>query len=82
VLLLGAGPTGLMLTSLLSSGGVGRLTVAARTAAKLGFARARGADEIVITNRDVEQRFRDLAPEGFDIVIDATGARPVLQRSI
>jgi D-arabinitol dehydrogenase (NADP+) len=82
VLLFGTGPTGLVLTSLLSSGGVGRLTVAARTTAKLELARTRGADEIVIMDGDVEQRFRDLAPEGFDVVIDATGALPVLERTI
>jgi len=58
------------------------LTVAARTTAKLELARTRGADEIVIMDGDVEQRFRDLAPEGFDVVIDATGALPVLERTI
>ncbi len=42
VLLFGAGPTGLILTSLLASGGAGRLTVAARTAAKLELARDAG----------------------------------------
>jgi D-arabinitol dehydrogenase (NADP+) len=82
VLLLGAGPTGLMLTSLLASGGAGRLTVAARTAAKLELAQARGADETVILNGAEETRLRELAPDGFDVVIDATGALPVLQRTI
>ncbi len=82
VLLFGTGPTGLVLTSLLASGGVGRLTVAARTTAKLELARIRGADELVIMDGDAEQRLSDLAPEGFDIVIDATGAVPVLERTI
>lgn len=82
VLVFGAGPTGLLLTSLLASGGAGRLTVAARTAAKLELARARGADEIVTLDGAAEDHLRDLAPEGFDVVIDATGALPVLQRTI
>jgi D-arabinitol dehydrogenase (NADP+) len=82
VLLFGAGPTGLILTSLLVRSGAGRLTVAAPTAAKLELARARGADEIVPLDRSdpgaAHHRLRQLAPAGFDVVIDATGAPAVL----
>jgi D-arabinitol dehydrogenase (NADP+) len=82
VLLFGTGPTGLILTSLLSRSGAGRLTVAAPTASKLELARARGADEIVQMDRSdpavAERRLHDLAPAGFDVVIDATGALSVL----
>jgi D-arabinitol dehydrogenase (NADP+) len=82
VLLFGAGPTGLILTSLLGRSGAGRLTVAAPTAAKLELARARGADEIVQLDRIdpavAEARLSELAPSGFDVVIDATGALSVL----
>jgi D-arabinitol dehydrogenase (NADP+) len=82
VLLFGAGPTGLILTSLLGRSGAGRLTVAAPTAAKLELARARGADEVVQLDRarpeQADGRLRTLAPAGFDVVIDATGAPAVL----
>ena len=82
VLLFGAGPTGLILTSLLARSGAGRLTVAAPTAAKLALARSRGADETVQLDRDdpsaAHGRLRQLAPAGFDVVIDATGAPAVL----
>src|SRR5215210_1866642 len=82
VLLFGAGPTGLILTSLLARSGAGRLTVAAPTAAKLELARARGADQTVQIDRAdpelAESRLRSLAPAGFDVVIDATGAPSVL----
>jgi D-arabinitol dehydrogenase (NADP+) len=82
VLLFGAGPTGLILTSLLGHSGAGRLTVAAPTAAKLELARSRGADEIVQLDRSrpeqAESRLRAVAPDGFDVVIDATGAPSVL----
>ncbi len=82
VLLFGTGPTGLILTSLLARSGAGRLTVAAPTPAKLELARARGADEIVRVDRSdpaaSHDRLRALAPDGFDVVIDATGALPVL----
>jgi len=82
VLLFGAGPTGLVLTSLLTRSGAGRLVVAAPTAAKLELARARGADEVVQIDRGdpsvADRRLRELAPAGFDVVIDATGALAVL----
>ena len=86
VLLFGAGPTGLILTSLLGRSGAGRLTVAAPTAAKLDLCRARGADEIVQVDRldpaVAEGRLRELAPAGFDVVIDATGALSVLEQTL
>ncbi len=86
VLLFGAGPTGLILTSLLARSGAGRLTVAAPTAAKLALASERGADETVQMDRaDPEvahRRLRALAPSGFDAVIDATGALAVLGATV
>ncbi len=82
VLLLGAGPTGLILTSMLARSGAGRLTVAAPTAAKLELAQARGADHTVQLDRadpeGSQRRLQELAPAGFDVVIDATGALAVL----
>jgi D-arabinitol dehydrogenase (NADP+) len=86
VLLFGAGPTGLILTSLLARSGAGRLTVAAPTTAKLELAAARGADETVVIDRSdtapARARLRDLAPDGFDVVIDATGALSVLTAAV
>jgi D-arabinitol dehydrogenase (NADP+) len=78
VLLLGAGPSGLILTQLLRSGGAGRLTVAASTPFKLDLAKAYGADETVRTrfsaDPDSVADLRAVAPDGFDLVIDATGS--------
>jgi D-arabinitol dehydrogenase (NADP+) len=86
VLLFGAGPTGLILTSLLARSGAGRLTVAAPTAAKLELARARGADETVQIDRAdpgaIVARLAVQAPDGFDVVIDATGAPAVLATTL
>jgi D-arabinitol dehydrogenase (NADP+) len=77
-LIFGAGPTGLVLAQLLVHGGAARVVVAAPTAFKLELARAFGIDETVLVSRaDVAggaQRLRALAPEGFDVVVDATGA--------
>lgn len=86
VLLFGAGPTGLILTSLLGHSGAGELTVAARTRSKLDLARARGADHaILLDGTDPEIGYRllaDRAPLGYDVVIDATGSLDVLQHTL
>lgn len=82
VLIFGSGPSGLILTQLLRSGGAGRLTVAAPTQAKLDLAQALGADEVVRLGRSDPEvglsSLRELAPNGFDVVLDATGAVDVL----
>jgi D-arabinitol dehydrogenase (NADP+) len=86
VLVFGAGPSGLVLTQLLRGAGAGRLTVAAPTPAKLELARAFGADHTVQFGRaDASAALgalRDLAPQGFDAVIDATGALSVLAQAL
>jgi D-arabinitol dehydrogenase (NADP+) len=86
VLVLGAGPTGLVLAQLLLHGGASRLTVAAPTAFKLERARAFGADNVVEITRGDEAatvaRLRELAPRGFDVVDDATGSAAVSEVTI
>jgi D-arabinitol dehydrogenase (NADP+) len=86
VLVFGAGPTGLVLAQLLRYVGASRVTVAAPTAFKLEVAKRHGADEIVQIDRaDPEastRRLRELAPEGFDVVVDATGTVAVLSRCV
>jgi D-arabinitol dehydrogenase (NADP+) len=86
VLLFGAGPTGLILAQLLLHGGAARLTVAAPTAYKLELARSFGVDETVLVDRHDAaagaERVRRLAPDGFDVVIDATGSSAVTQQAL
>jgi D-arabinitol dehydrogenase (NADP+) len=85
VLLLGAGPTGILLAQMLKRSGAARLTVAAPTQAKLDLLRSRGADETVRIERGAvapHPRLRELAPDGFDVVVDATGALPVLEQTV
>ncbi len=82
VLVVGAGPTGQLLTQMLIRGGASRVVVAAPTEAKLEVARRHGATATVVTDRSdfaaSHARLRELAPFGFDVVIDATGASGVL----
>jgi D-arabinitol dehydrogenase (NADP+) len=86
VLVFGAGPTGLLLAQLLRHSGAHRVTVAAPTAAKLEIAARHGADETVQLDRadpgGGAARLRKLAPEGFDVVVDATGAVGVLEQCL
>lgn len=86
VLVFGAGTSGLLLIQLLRHSGAGRLTVAAPTPFKLDLARELGADETVLLDRtdpaSAMVRLRDLAPDGFDIVVDATGAIGVLRQCV
>jgi D-arabinitol dehydrogenase (NADP+) len=85
VLLFGAGPTGLLLAQLLRASGAGRVTVAAPTAAKLDLASRQGADRVMQVARGSDSTADLLALTGgvgFDVVIDATGAVPVLSHAI
>lgn len=86
VLLFGAGPTGLVLSQLIVHGGASRVTVAAPTAFKLDLARSYGVDETVLIPRDAAadsmRHLHELAPPGFDVVIDATGAPSIVEQCI
>ncbi len=86
VLLIGAGPTGLVLTQLLRASGAGHLVVAAPTQAKLDIALERGADVVVRIDRadsaSAYDQLRKLAGSGFDYVIDATGVVAVLDQAL
>ena len=86
VLLIGAGPTGLVLTQLLRASGAGHLVVAAPTQAKLDIALERGADVVVRIDRadsaGAYDQLRELAGSGFDYVIDATGVVSVLDQAL
>ncbi|MGO9581251.1 MAG: zinc-dependent alcohol dehydrogenase family protein [Acidimicrobiales bacterium] len=78
VLLFGAGPTGLVLAQLLVHGGAAQVTVAAPTEFKLALARGYGIDTTVQIDREDPgaslATLRADAPEGYDVVVEATGA--------
>lgn len=83
ILLFGTGPTGLILAQLLKHSGAGNLIVAASDANKLTKAKQLAADAIVQMNRSDysvhQKQLHGMFPKGFDIIIDATGARDVIQ---
>lgn len=87
VLVFGAGPTGLIMAQLLKKrAGASRVVVAAPSQSKLDLAAKHGADLTVLLDRNdlsiSDEVLRAESPQGYDIVVDATGAIPVLSRTI
>ena len=85
-LVLGAGPTGLLLAQLLAHGGAASVTVAASTAFKLERASALGVDETLLMDRgDLPASVAALMarrPDGYDVVVEATGSAAVGQACV
>jgi len=75
IAILGAGPIGMLLLQGVRAQGASRVTVVDKNADRVQFATELGADE-VLTSLD------DLTRDGYDAVIDATGAIPVMQRAL
>ncbi|MEV6637045.1 zinc-dependent alcohol dehydrogenase family protein [Actinoplanes sp. NPDC051470] len=77
-LVIGAGPTGILLSQLIGSGGAASVTVADIAPAKLQTASRLGADLTIALTRDTAKSAETLleaAPsgDGYDIVVEATG---------
>ncbi len=75
IAILGAGPIGILLLQGVRLLGASQVTVVDKNPARLIFAAEMGAD---LALPDLDQ----LKADGYDAVIDATGAIPVMQRSI
>ncbi len=75
VAILGAGPIGLLLLQVARLRGAARVTVVEKQPARAELAEACGADRAL-------SALDDLEPDCYDVVIDATGALPVMARAI
>lgn len=87
VLLLGAGPTGLILAQLLKLNGASRVVIAANKGIKMDIAKQlEAADEYIELDRqNPESQWAKLKadnPYGFDIVVEATGVEKLANESI
>lgn len=87
VLLLGAGPTGLILAQLLKLNGASRVVIAANKGIKMDIAKQLdAADEYIELDRqhpDAQwQKLKDDNPYGFDVVVEATGVEKLANESI
>lgn len=87
VLLFGCGPTGIILAQLIRLNGAAHLTIASKAGPKLDLARKLNFADHYITISD-ENPSADMSalaavnPHGFDIVVEATGATPVLESAL
>ena len=86
-LIIGAGPTGLILAQLLKQSGAARVVVAANKGIKTQVARQlSAADEYIELDRtNPEAQWEQLKkdnPYGFDVVVEATGVEKLAQESI
>lgn len=83
VLITGAGPTSQILAQLVVHGGAASVTMAAPTQYKLDLAQSHGVNNTVLLDRSDFTASRGeldaIAPYGFDVVIEATGAVGILQ---
>ena len=75
VVILGAGPIGLLLQQVARINGASHLTMVDKNAARLAFAGQLGADALA-------SGLDELQPDGYDAVIDATGVIAVMRRAI
>jgi 2-desacetyl-2-hydroxyethyl bacteriochlorophyllide A dehydrogenase len=81
VLIFGAGPMGLLLLQTLRHGGASRVVVVEKQADRLALAGQLGAAETIVAGPDQAEGLRELAPYGFDVVVDATGVPAVIERA-
>jgi 2-desacetyl-2-hydroxyethyl bacteriochlorophyllide A dehydrogenase len=82
VLIFGTGPLGLVLVQALRHSGAARVVVVGRRPERLALARQFGAAEAILAGPGQAGVLRDLAPRGFAIVIDATGAPAVIEQAL
>ena len=75
IAIFGAGPIGILLLQVLRLEGAAEITVLDKNPIRSEFAAQMGADHI-------HTSLEDLPRDGFDAVVDATGAIPVMSRSI
>jgi 2-desacetyl-2-hydroxyethyl bacteriochlorophyllide A dehydrogenase len=81
VLILGAGPMGLLLVQALRHAGASTLVVSEKQPARLALAAKLGASAAVPADEDQVARLHEQAYRGFDVVIDATGVPPVIEQA-
>lgn len=81
VLIIGAGPMGLLLVQALRHSGASQVVVVEKQADRLALAEQLGATATVAVGPDQEAMLKALAPYGFAVVIDATGVPTVIENA-
>ncbi len=81
VLIIGAGPMGLLLIQALRHNGASLITVLEKQEHRLQLAKGMGANSVVSAGKEQDAELKEISPEGFDVVIDATGVPAVIQHA-
>lgn len=81
VLIIGAGPMGLLLVQALRHSGASLITILEQQKHRLDMAMSMGANAAVLADDKQDSNLKTLAPRGFDIVIDATGVPAVIENA-
>lgn len=81
VLIFGAGPMGLLLTQALRNSGASRVVVVEKQPQRLALAAQLGAARAVAAGPGQAEALKELAPYGFDVIIDATGLPAVIEQA-
>lgn len=81
VLIFGAGPMGLLMLQALRHSGASRVVMVDKQPDRLALADPLGAAATVTTGPDQTAALKELAPTGFDVVVDATGVPAVIERA-
>jgi 2-desacetyl-2-hydroxyethyl bacteriochlorophyllide A dehydrogenase len=79
VLIFGAGTIGLFFLQLVRQRGVGRISVVDLYKHRLDVAQELGADHTIVADSAQESALAQVAPLGFDCVVDATGVPAVVE---
>ena len=82
VLLFGAGAIGLLLLQVLRQNGGTRVVVVDMLTERLEYAKALGATEVVTGTEENLEKLREMAPLGFDAVVEATGVPAVAEKAL
>lgn len=81
VLIFGCGPIGLSLMQLCNIYGAASTTAVDVVKGKLDIAKQLGATNTVYADEDLSDKLREIQPDGFHLVIDATGNPKVVESS-
>lgn len=79
VLIFGSGPIGLILMQLCKNYGASAITVVDIIQNKLDLAKRLGATNVLLADSNLSKNLKDIRPNGFHVVIDATGRPSVVQ---
>lgn len=79
VLIYGAGPIGLLMLQAVRRSGASMVAIVDVNEQKLQLAGALGAEQRVLAGDDADGLLREIAPHGFEAVIDCTGRPDVVQ---